>query len=89
MNTPKNDPTQPTQLTPISQAATYEEIGEFWDTHSAADYEDQMVECQDWHGISEASLRRVWNNDQDAIFDNWRDLYDVLKGDITPTTGDP
>jgi hypothetical protein len=28
--------------TPISQARTYEEIGEFWDTHDAADYCDQM-----------------------------------------------
>ena len=28
--------------TSISQARTYEEIGEFWDTHSAADYWDQM-----------------------------------------------
>lgn len=26
----------------ISQARTYEEIGEFWDTHSTADYWDQM-----------------------------------------------
>lgn len=26
----------------ISQARTYEEIGEFWDTHCAANYWDQM-----------------------------------------------
>jgi CopG antitoxin of type II toxin-antitoxin system len=25
----------------ISQASTYEEMGEFWDTHSLADYWDQ------------------------------------------------
>lgn len=27
--------------TSISKAATYKEIGEFWDTHSLADYWDQ------------------------------------------------
>jgi hypothetical protein len=27
--------------TPISKAATYKEIAEFWDTHSLADYWDQ------------------------------------------------
>ena len=29
------------QLTSISKASTYEEIGEFWDNHSLADYWDQ------------------------------------------------
>ncbi len=29
------------QLTSISKARTLEEIAEFWDTHSAADYWDQ------------------------------------------------
>ena len=89
MNTPENDPTQPTRLTPISQAATYAEIGEFWDIHSGADYWDQMVEVEMTidpavrrkfrDGISEASLSRVWENDQDAVYDNWRDLYGVSK----------
>ncbi len=46
MKPPENDPIHPTQLTPISQAATYEEIAEFWDTHSGADYADQMVEVE-------------------------------------------
>ena len=32
------------QLTSISKASTYEEIGEFWDTHSITDYEDQIYE---------------------------------------------
>ncbi len=27
--------------TPISKASSYREIGEFWDTHSLADYWDQ------------------------------------------------
>jgi len=35
-----------TQLTSISQARTLEEIGEFWDTHSLADYWDQTHEVE-------------------------------------------
>ncbi len=38
-----SDPEQ-SGLTSISQAATVEEIGDFWDTHSLADYEDQLQE---------------------------------------------
>ncbi len=29
------------QLTTLSKARTLEEVGEFWDTHSLADYWDQ------------------------------------------------
>jgi len=35
-----------TQLTSISKARTVEEIGEFWDTHSLADYWDQTYEVE-------------------------------------------
>lgn len=38
----KND----AQLTPISQARTLEEIADFWDTHSLADYEDETYEVE-------------------------------------------
>lgn len=34
------------QLTSISKASTYEEIAEFWDTHSLADYWDQTYEVE-------------------------------------------
>ena len=44
------------------------------------DFFDFKTERQDWHGISEASLGRVWENDQDAVYDNWKDLYDISKG---------
>ncbi|MBN1317198.1 MAG: hypothetical protein JXA42_17070 [Anaerolineales bacterium] len=35
-----------TQLTNISKASTIEEIAEFWDTHSLADYWDQTHEVE-------------------------------------------
>jgi len=34
------------QLTPISKARTPEEIGEFWDRHSLADYWDETHEVE-------------------------------------------
>jgi hypothetical protein len=34
------------QLTSISQASTLEEIADFWDTHSLADYWDQTREVE-------------------------------------------
>ena len=33
-------------LTSISQASTWEEIADFWDTHSLADYWDQTHEVE-------------------------------------------
>lgn len=30
----------------ISQASSYEKMGEFWDTHSLADFEDQTYEVE-------------------------------------------
>lgn len=35
-----------TQLTSISKARNYEEIGEFWDTHSLDDYWEQTHEVE-------------------------------------------
>ena len=35
-----------TQLTSISKARTLEEIADFWDTHSLADYWDQTCEVE-------------------------------------------
>ena len=34
------------QLSSISKASSTEEIAEFWDTHSIADYEDQIHEVE-------------------------------------------
>ena len=35
-----------TQLTSISKARTMEEVSDFWDTHSLADYWDQTYEVE-------------------------------------------
>jgi len=35
-----------TQITGISQTSTPEEVGEFWDTHSLAEYWDQTHEVE-------------------------------------------
>lgn len=39
-----------------------------------AKVEDQ---CRVWHTASEEAFARVWDNEHDAIYDNWRELYGV------------
>ncbi len=37
-------------------------------------------EHEEWRGwsiLSEESLRRVWDNEEDAVYDHWRELYGV------------
>ncbi len=41
---------------------------------------DERAERLAWHRASEAALYRLWDNDQDAAYDNWRTLYDVPAG---------
>lgn len=45
-----------------------------------AQVSDDSLEGTDWALLSEESLRRIWDNDQDAVYDNWRELYDVPTG---------
>ena len=39
---------------------------------------DTQNERQGWSALSEGSLQRVWDNDEDAIYDNWRELYGIV-----------
>jgi hypothetical protein len=41
---------------------------------------DDQVERAMWSGLSDGSLARVWDNDTDAAYDNWRELYGVPAG---------
>lgn len=41
---------------------------------------DEQSERRGWSFLSEDSLARVWDNDEDAIYDNWRELYGVPTG---------
>jgi len=38
---------------------------------------DERAERQGWSFLSEASLQRIWDNEEDAIYDDWRELYGV------------
>jgi hypothetical protein len=38
---------------------------------------DERAERQGWSFLSEVSLQRIWDNEKDAIYDNWRELYGV------------
>ena len=33
-----------------------------------------------WTKLSEVSFARDWDNEKDAVYDNWRELYGVRKG---------
>lgn len=41
---------------------------------------DREAERRGWSFLSENSLQRVWDNDEDAQYDNWRELYGVPAG---------
>ena len=34
-------------------------------------------ERRDWQNASEQAFARLWDNEHDAIYDNWRELYGV------------
>ena len=38
----------------------------------------EVTERQDWHRLSEPSLRVLWDNECDAIYDDGRALYTAL-----------
>jgi hypothetical protein len=41
---------------------------------------DEKTERAGWSYLSETALQRVWDNEQDAAYDDWRALYDVPSG---------
>ena len=41
---------------------------------------DERGERQGWSFLSDDALRRVWDNETDAVYDNWRELYDIPAG---------
>lgn len=43
------------------------------DSIVSEDKEDDM----DWQAMSLAAFERDWDNPEDAIYDNWRELYGV------------
>lgn len=47
---------------------------------SLTDLLDGQAERRGWSFLSEESLRRVWDNDEDSAYDNWRELYGVSAG---------
>ena len=44
---------------------------------SLTDLLDEDAEGRGWSFLSEAALHRVWDNEEDGVYDNWRELYAV------------
>jgi len=40
----------------------------------------EEAERRAWQRLSEASLWRLWDNEQDAVYDNWGEIYGVPEG---------
>lgn len=40
----------------------------------------RLPEGEAWARLSEASFAKDWDNEKDAVYDNWRDLYGVREG---------
>jgi hypothetical protein len=47
---------------------------------SLAAFFEEDDEREPWRAMSERSFERVWDNDQDAVYDHWRTLYGVSEG---------
>jgi len=41
---------------------------------------DVLDKSETWTFLSEEALQKVWDNEADAAYDNWRELYDVPTG---------
>ena len=44
---------------------------------SLTDEDSPEEERLAWHALSMKSLERVWDNDADAVYDNWKEIYGV------------
>ena len=44
---------------------------------SLTDLLNERTERQGWSFLSETALQRVWDNEEDAVYDNWGELYEV------------
>jgi hypothetical protein len=47
---------------------------------SLTDLLDERFERRDWSALSNDAFARVWDNDADAAYDNWQELYGVSTG---------
>jgi hypothetical protein len=65
-----------------------EKLAEFFDRLCQADsdrgekvirqaIDEAIAAMQGWSFLSEGSLQRIWDNEEDAAYDNWRELYGV------------
>lgn len=69
------------QMADIRRASENEVVERALDLYfSLADFFDSETERWDWYRLSEAALRRVWDNEQGAEYDNWRAYYGVPQG---------
>jgi hypothetical protein len=59
----------------LEPAAWVEKLLAFW-IH-AGEMNDEKALEQEWQALSLAAFERDWDNEEDAIYDNWRTLYGI------------
>ena len=67
----KRDDMAEKRVSEISKADSYEKMGEFWDTHSLADYDDEIDEVEI---TFEPSARRTWIGIDPELMAQLRDI---------------
>ncbi|MBC8449859.1 MAG: hypothetical protein H8D78_19165 [Chloroflexi bacterium] len=47
---------------------------------ACAGIQAEEVSRREWQALGMAAFERAWDNEEDAIYDNWRELYGVSEG---------
>ena len=42
--------------------------------------QESEAERAGWSALSAPSLNRIWDNEADAVYDNWKELYGLPQG---------
>jgi hypothetical protein len=65
------------QFAGVRRVSQDEIIARALDLYFQTASDDSGAERAAWSNLSTEPLNRVWDNDEDAIYDNWRELYGV------------
>jgi hypothetical protein len=65
--------TQLAQIRQVEESLVVEKALEI--LFSLTDLFDGSDESIMWSALSEPSLHRIWDNEEDSKYDNWRELY--------------
>jgi hypothetical protein len=62
---------------PEEQVKLIQEFVEFWRSKLKAKRLIKEEESKEWSKLAISSFVKDWDNDKDAIYDNWKEIYGV------------